>query len=186
MSQGDAVPGAALDRAVQGVNLRPGSLRDQIGREPTLLVFLRHFGCAFCRETMADLRDAADKDPGFPAVLFFFQGSPLEGKAFLRRYWPEARAVADPELRFYEDFGVGQGGWMQMLGPRVWSAGRRAQAKGHTNGARVGDVWRMPGLFLVAEDRLLWSHRFRHAGDHPEFAEIPRLAALAGAPTPPT
>ncbi len=99
MSQGDAVPGAALDRAVQGVNLRPGSLRDQIGREPTLPVFLRHFG---------------------------------------------------------------------------------------SSGARMGDVWRMPGLFLVAEDRLLWSHRFRHAGDHPEFAEIPRLAALAEAPTPPT
>lgn len=29
---------------VSGRNLRPGSLADQCGPEPTLLVFLRHFG----------------------------------------------------------------------------------------------------------------------------------------------
>jgi hypothetical protein len=33
-----------LDAEVEGVNLRPGSLRDQLGVEPTLLYFLRHFG----------------------------------------------------------------------------------------------------------------------------------------------
>lgn len=33
-----------LNRPVQGVNLTPGTLRDQLGAGPTLLVFLRHFG----------------------------------------------------------------------------------------------------------------------------------------------
>jgi hypothetical protein len=35
---------AILDAAVDGVNLRPGTFRDQVGAEPTLLYFLRHFG----------------------------------------------------------------------------------------------------------------------------------------------
>jgi hypothetical protein len=35
---------ATLDAAVDGVNIRPGSLRDQLGVAPTLLYFLRHFG----------------------------------------------------------------------------------------------------------------------------------------------
>ena len=35
---------AALDTVVEGVNLRPGRLRDRLGVEPTLLYFLRHFG----------------------------------------------------------------------------------------------------------------------------------------------
>jgi hypothetical protein len=35
---------AVLDASVEGVNLRTGSLRDQLGVEPTLLYFLRHFG----------------------------------------------------------------------------------------------------------------------------------------------
>ncbi len=34
----------ALDTPVTGRNLRPGTLRDQLGDPPTLLVFLRHFG----------------------------------------------------------------------------------------------------------------------------------------------
>lgn len=34
----------ALDTPVTGRNLRPGTLRDQLGDTPTLLVFLRHFG----------------------------------------------------------------------------------------------------------------------------------------------
>ena len=33
-----------LGAGVEGVNLRPGSLRDQLGTTPTLLYFLRHFG----------------------------------------------------------------------------------------------------------------------------------------------
>jgi len=35
---------AILRAPVAGLNLRPGSLRDQLGAGPTLLVFLRHFG----------------------------------------------------------------------------------------------------------------------------------------------
>ncbi len=35
---------ALLDTLVTGVNLRPGTLRDQLGPGRTLLVFLRHFG----------------------------------------------------------------------------------------------------------------------------------------------
>jgi hypothetical protein len=33
-----------LDTPVEGLNLRPGTLGDQLGTEPTLMVFLRHFG----------------------------------------------------------------------------------------------------------------------------------------------
>ncbi len=33
-----------LDTPVAGPNIRPGTLRDQLGAGPTLLVFLRHFG----------------------------------------------------------------------------------------------------------------------------------------------
>jgi hypothetical protein len=174
----DRIPAAVLDRFVAGVNLMPGSLRDQLGDRVTLLVFLRHFGCAFCRETVADLREAA-RTPGYPAVLFFYQGSPTEGRAFLRRAWPEVRAVADPELACYEAFGVDRGSLLQMFGPRVFAAGVRARRRGFENGERSGDIYRMPGAFLVRGDRVLWQHRYRHAGDHPDFTNV---AALAGAP----
>ena len=39
-----SIPEMVLDSEVGGVNLSPGTLRAQLGDEPTLLVFLRHFG----------------------------------------------------------------------------------------------------------------------------------------------
>lgn len=38
------LPAEILDAAVEGLNLRPGTLRDQLGAGATLLLFLRHFG----------------------------------------------------------------------------------------------------------------------------------------------
>jgi len=168
----DAIPDEILDAPVSGVNLAPGTLRAQLGERPTLLVFLRHFGCIFCRETVADLR-AASAEPAFPPVVFFFQGSPTEGRALLRRDWPEVRAVADPTGRFYDAFGVGRMTPLQLLRPGLWSAERRARDKGHENGPRSGDVWRMPGIFLVYQGRVCWKHDFRHAGDAPDLTELP-------------
>ena len=144
-----------------------------------LIVFLRHFGCMFCRETLSDMRSISESDPDFPSPLFFFQGSPTEGRAFLRRYWPQLRAVADPAAEFYEGFGIERGGLIQALGPAVWSAKSRAEAKGHRNGKRSGDIWRMPGAFLTRESEVLWAHEYRHAADHPDYQVICDVAAAA-------
>jgi hypothetical protein len=171
----DRIPADVLEMPVSGVNLMPGSLGDQLGAEPTLLVFLRHFGCIFCRETVADLR-AVSRTSGFPPLIFFFQGSPTEGRAFLRRDWPDVRAIADPNARFYDAFGVGRMSPLQMLRPGLWSAERRARAKGIEGGQRSGDIWRMPGMFLVQGDRVIWEHDFRHAGDTPDYAALPSIA----------
>ena len=167
-----------LRAPVTGVNLMPGTLADQLGTEPTLLVFLRHFGCIFCRETVSELRRTCEGDAAFPKLLFFFQGSPTEGRAFLRRFWPQARAVADPDKSFYGAFGIGRGGLRQMFGPGVWSAARRARRKGLSQGARSGDIWMMPGVFLVDDAHIVWAHEYAHAGDQPDFECIPAAAGL--------
>jgi len=175
----DSISPETLDASVVGVGLAPGSLRDQLVSAETLLVFLRHFGCIFCRELVGDLRKATTEIDNFPDVLFFFQGTPTEGRAFLRRDWPNARAVADPELEFYERFGVRQASYLEALGPAVFAAGRRARKKGYEGGSRSGDIWRMPGIFAVDRERVIWSHRPRHAADHPDFSEIPSLIRAA-------
>ena len=169
------VPAEALDAAVTGVGLSPGTLREQLDESLTLLVFLRHFGCMFCRETVSDLREAAESNSDFPKVIFFTQSGATEGRAFLRRYWPSARAVADPELEFYDLFGVKRAGLLAALGPKVLAARSRAHRKGLSNGPISGDIWRLPGLFAVRRETIVWDHRANHAADHPDFARIPEL-----------
>jgi hypothetical protein len=176
---GDIIPAEILDHIVVGMNLSPGRLRDQLDEAPTLLVFLRHFGCIFCREAVADLRAASEGDARFPRTLFFFQGTPTEGRAFMRRDWPGMRAVADPDGEMYDAFGIERAGLVKALGPPVWRARRRALAKGHENGPRSGDVWRMPGVMLTSGSRIHWVQPVRHAAELPDFDEIEiRLAQL--------
>jgi len=44
MKIGDMVPAALLDVLISGNNLSGATLREEIGADPTLFVFLRHFG----------------------------------------------------------------------------------------------------------------------------------------------
>lgn len=180
MSTFGALSSEILDRPVDGVNLAAGSLRDQLpAGSPTLLVFLRHLGCIFCREMIKDIRRAAEADSAYPPVLFFFQGTPDNGKEFFDQFWPSARAVADLPRHFYDAFGLKQGSVGQMFSPRVWLCGLRAVSKGNLQplAKPIGDPWLMPGCFLVRDGSILWRHDFLHAGDHPDFTRIPAIAA---------
>lgn len=177
MKAGDRIPDEWLDRFVTGVNLAPGKLRDQLGEAPNLLVFLRYFGCIFCRETLADLQALCASDEAFPRPLLFFQGTPVEGRAFLRNYGAALRAVADPEGVFYRAFGVERGSLVKMFGPGVWAARSRAKAKGHQMGERSGDIWRMPGTFLTSGSKVVWAHEYTHAAELPDYEEIRERAA---------
>jgi AhpC/TSA antioxidant enzyme len=135
----------------------------------------------FCREMVAELRQVAAKDPDFPDILIFGQGSVEQSRAFFAERWPEARAVADPRRRFYNAFGIGRGSLTQLLAsPGVVAAGARAVAKGHIQGQTVGDAAQMPGLMLVQDNCILWQHRFRHAGDHPNWEKISKLSVTGG------
>lgn len=170
------IPPAALSAAVAGVNLQPGTLRDQLGDQPTLLVFLRHFGCPLCREMVGDLRNVASADAAYPPVLFVYQGTAEDGADFFGKLWPEARAVADPSRLLYRAFGVARGGLGELYGPGAAACYLRAATKGNLPGRTIGDPSMMPGLFLVEGDAIVWRHTFRNAGDHPDFASLPLAA----------
>jgi hypothetical protein len=178
----DTIPSHILESAVEGLNLREGKFADQVGHDPTLLVFLRHFGCMFCREMVRDLRQISNDTPEYPPVLLVCQGTVEEGRTFFSEFWPDARAIVDSEKQFYTAMGLRRATLGEMMGIQVWTCGFRAMAKGNFIGKAVGDPWIMPGVFLVQGHQIVWSHRFRHQGDHPQWATIPgKLATPAHA-----
>ena len=115
-----------------------------------------------------------DEIRDFPPVVFFHQGSADEGRALFDRFWPEARAVSDPELWFFKSVGIGRGKLRQVLGPAVWIAGARSMLRGSAPGRPVGDVWIMPAMLLVEEGRIVWRHDYRHSGDGPDLEQVAR------------
>lgn len=173
MQIGDSLPAALVARPVRGVNLGAGSFGDQLAAAGTLVVFLRHFGCTFCREMIDDVRDAARQRPDFPAVLFVFRGEPHHARERFAQRWPEARVVTDADGSLYDAFAVRYGGLWKMAGPAVFGAFFRALRKGHFIGWATPDPLRHPGVFLIEHGRVTWKHEFAHVGDHPDFRLIP-------------
>jgi hypothetical protein len=130
----------------------------------------------FCRETVRELRRESAGRDDFPAILFVHQGTPDEGRAFFGQYWPEARAVSDPELKLYAVFAIHRGDIRQLLQPDLWRRAIANTLKGNVNGRIQGDVALQPGMFMLQDGVILWEHPYRHAGDHPDWTQLPELA----------
>jgi peroxiredoxin len=146
---------------------------------PVLLVFLRHAGCTFCREAMADLaaRRGIIEARGTTVVLVHM-GAAAEFARFAGEYGlDDLPAVSDPERQLYRALGLRRGRWSQLLGPTVWWRGFQAWKSGHAVGSPAGDVMQMPGTFLVFHGRVI--RRFLHttASDRPDYAGLCELPA---------
>lgn len=116
--------------------------------------------------------------------MFIHQGSVADGDEFFERFWPEARAVSDPQRAIYDAFGVGKGSVGQLMGLRSLSSAMRAWRKGYRQGRAVGDVRVLSGVFAVrrasssgslVRGEVVWQHIYDHAGDHPDFAVLARF-----------
>lgn len=142
---------------------------------PLLVVFLRHFGCTYCREALGDL---ASQKPGIEAsgvrlVLVHMVDEGVAAKEFARFDLPELESVSDPGRGLYRAFGLARGTLGQLFGPRVWLRGVVAGiVKGHGVGMLKGDGFQMPGAFLVSRGRIVKAFRHADASDVPEYESM--------------
>ena len=118
-------------------------------------------------------------DPGFPRVLFVYQGSVDQGPMFFDEYLDEVEAIADPDGALYRTFDVRRGGVREMFGLRAWIRGLGAVAKGHFVNRKIGDPWTLPTILAVHRRQIVWEHRGTHPGDHPDVKAIPSLLEAA-------
>ncbi len=126
------------------------SLAEFSRRHGALLVFLRHSGCTFCREAMADLAAsrARIEAEGTRLVLVHL-GNAESFAAFARDYGlGDVPAISDPGRRLYRAFGLRRGRLAQLFGWNVWRRGISAFFAGHSVGLLDGDGAQMPGVFF--------------------------------------
>lgn len=142
---------------------------------PHLVVFLRHAGCIFCRETLAELaeRRGAIESNGTQLALVHMTASDAEARAFFAGYGlDDASRFADPQTELYRAFGLQRGRLGQLFGLTVWWRGFKAFLHGHGVGQLAGDGFQMPGAFLVHRGAIVRAFRHATAGDRPDYCEL--------------
>ena len=141
---------------------------------PVLLVFLRHFGCTFCREAVCEIEKIrpAIESLGTHLAFVHLANEERARKFFTPHHFENIPRFADPDGRLYEAFGLVRAKWHQYLNPRSIARMLSAWAHGHLVGAPDGDIQRMPGIFLIHRAAILKSFRHKLVSDRPDYLAL--------------
>ena len=142
---------------------------------PTLVVFLRHAGCTFCREALAEVAKLRSRiEEMGTGIAFVHMSSEPGAQEFFAKYGlGDVPRFSDPECRLYRSFELPRGGWRQLFSLRVWLRGIGAGLfRGHGVGSVEGDSFRMPGVFLLRDGRIVREFRHESAADRPDYLNL--------------
>lgn len=156
------------------------SVADISHDHPVMLVFLRHFGCVFCRESLSELSELRPRieQHGTELIFVHMADKDVADDYFFRYRLPGVRHVSDPECLFYQAFGLTKGTLNQLFGLQTWRRGfQNVMSKGTEMGKHLGDSFQMPGIFVISRGEVanVFVHRF--VSDRPDYlalSHIPR------------
>jgi len=166
----------SVQRLAMRAKTQYGVSLDELSRlSPVLLVFLRHTGCTFCRETLADLarqRKAIEAE-GVRLVLVFMADEGSASEALTRFGLDDVHRVCDAEQNVYRAFGLPRGSVTELATPNVAWRGLRGLLKGYGLSLPCReDLFQMPGVFVVFHGEILRSFRHQSIADRPDYLAI--------------
>ncbi|MGE3414062.1 MAG: SelL-related redox protein [Dehalococcoidia bacterium] len=141
---------------------------------PTLVVLVRHYGCQFCREQVAQLRRIIpDLSRAGVGVAIIGNGTPLMAQAFVEETGLDVPLFTNPGREVYEALGARRPSAVALLDPRVWLNGARAVARGYLPRRVQGDAAQLGGVFLILPGGSIhYAYRSERGGDYPANAAI--------------
>jgi peroxiredoxin len=144
---------------------------------PVLLVFLRHFGCSFCRQAISDvaeLRGELDRRGVRP--VFVHLGTPERAKSFFEYYGiGDVERVSDPEAAVYQNpvFAISRiHPVLTLFQPSVWIGWLKGALFKHGIGAIKEDGKQMQAIFFLKGPKIVREFRYRTIADEPNYLKL--------------
>jgi hypothetical protein len=147
---------------------------------PVLLVFLRHFGCPFCRQMISDVAGLRGElaTRGVRPV-FVHQGTPEVAQATFDYYRAgDVERIHDPQAAIYRNpaFMLGRmSPARQMLKPAVWLGWLKGTVRKYGIGEVHGDSSQMAGVFFLKDAKIVRKFIHRSMADQPDYLRLARL-----------
>ena len=149
---------------------------------PTLVVFLRHLNCIYCRESLAELSRLREQIEAHGAgIAVVHMGGEDEAEYLLSLFdLKDVERFSDPERKLYQAFGLERSTLGKLVRPDTWIGMLRAGVRNQfLPGKRlegvVGDVLQMPGVFLLSDGRIMGDFRPDRPDQRPEYLEMAAL-----------
>lgn len=145
-------------------------------KNPLLLVFIRHFGCTFCRETVSEVSKIEEKIKrrGLTPV-FVHLSDPSFGDEFFEKYFNHrVLHVSDPARRIYRALKIRRGNLWQLYGLPTWYRGFIAGFfKGHGGVSELeGDEMQLGAYFVLNKGEIVFSHHNQSASEEFDLEKV--------------
>jgi peroxiredoxin len=153
------------------------TLLELVDESPVLLIFLRHFGCSFCRQTLDDVSRIRTQIEGQGVrPVFVHLGSPERAKPYFDYYQlSDIERVSDPEASLYAKpvFALPRKNvFSQFLVPSVWAAWFNGAIRKHGIGMIREDADQMPGIFYLRNREIVRAFRYKTIADEPDYLKL--------------
>jgi len=148
----------------------------QLSKDKTVLVvFLRHFGCVFCRKLLQTLKDHKTylDEKKIDPILVTMSNSKT-AQLYLNSYnIDQCDFISDSDRKLYRSFGVTRGKFYQIFGLKVWwKTFVLGVLQGYGFRKTVGDAYQMSGVFLIKDSRVLKSFMPEYISDNFDLNEF--------------
>src|SRR6266702_114370 len=168
----DVATTLAAIRTESGANLL-----DLAEGSPVLLVFLRHFGCSFCRKAISDVAELREElaSRGVRPV-FVHLGTAEIAKAHFDYYGlSDVERVNDSGATIYQHplFALRRvNPWWHLVNPAVWAGWLKGAIFKHGIGKIEGDGHQMPGVFFLKGAKIVRRFVYRTIADEPDYLKL--------------
>jgi peroxiredoxin len=149
--------------------------------QPVMLIFLRHFGCTFCREGLDEIskKRSEIEAAGTKIVFVHMTENKIAEKYFTEYNLPNVTHISDPECEFYLAFGLVKGNFSQLFGFQNWAkAFNTGLVKGYGWANQIGDGFQMPGVFVLQDGEIKSSFIHKFASDQPDYSELSKCCEI--------
>jgi len=149
---------------------------------PVLLVFLRHFGCIFCREALRDLSlKRKEYEEKKIKIVFIHMSDSETAEMYFRSFNLDGvRHISDPQCAYYAAFNLKKGNISQLFGFKNLVRGFEVTiGKGiPVMASQLGDGNQMPGMFLVHEGKIIKEFIHTYAGDKTDYDSFVKVPCI--------
>ena len=153
------------------------SLQELAAGGTILLVFLRHFGCSYCRQSISDVAEvAAELAVKSVQPVFVHLGTPERARPYFDYYGlGTVERVSDPDAALY---GSGpfalprQHPLSHFLIPKNWKGWLTHSLRQHGIGMIREDSYQMPGIFVLRDGAIVNAFRFKDISDQPDYLRL--------------
>jgi hypothetical protein len=177
-----AIPTTSLTdetaRALVSIRTESGAnLLTLAEQSPVLLVFLRHFGCSFCRKAISDVAELrAELEKRGVRPVFVHLGPADLARVYFDYYKiGDVERVCDPEAKIYQSaaFGLRKvNPWWHLVNPIVIFGWLKGTIFKHGIGKIEGDGSQMPGVFVLKGPKIVNRFVYKTIADQPKYLKL--------------